>query len=532
MDPNLILCWLVGLGSVGNTAALFILQRFRAPSWYFVYGVNAALLTAGLVFAPDIAGYATAPIFALTVIAPAWLVRLANAAAHRSRHALTHRLLQLAGILHPFGLFADQVRLFEASALVDRGDFEEARAALRALAERGGPAADYARIHAMRLDDDFSGMRDFIEQDLVRLRNPVLAAVYVRALGETGAITEMLAVAREQHGLPVEPWANVRLVVGAFTGRSQIVDAMLDGPLRAYPVDVKAYWRGTAALAAGDEALARSAFASAGVGPAVRRAIDHRLARGVVRPALTDEQHARLDQMERDAIADRDAFIREHGVLRFASVTTAFVVVNLAMFAVELPGGALDTENLIRLGALVLPLESWRDAWRLLSACFLHFGWLHVVMNVIALVVFGAALERMLGRWRFFVLYLGAGVGSMGAYALFHAWMQDSGSTLAQADVLVGASGCVMGIIGGLLGATIGEWLQTRRAHLLQRIGLFAVIFGAQALFDLFTPRIAMAAHVSGAVIGVLFAFALRPRRRSSPDSGSPSDRGRASTAA
>ncbi|HEV3145800.1 MAG TPA: rhomboid family intramembrane serine protease, partial [Gemmataceae bacterium] len=47
--------------------------------------------------------------------------------------------------------------------------------------------------------------------------------------------------------------------------------------------------------------------------------------------------------------------------------------------------------------------------WRLLSCCFVHYGLLHLGMNMYALWVLGKLAEQVWGSWRFAVIYLAAG---------------------------------------------------------------------------------------------------------------------------
>src|SRR5438045_4130952 len=49
------------------------------------------------------------------------------------------------------------------------------------------------------------------------------------------------------------------------------------------------------------------------------------------------------------------------------------------------------------------------EYWRLISACFLHFGLIHLAFNSWALVVFGPQLEKEFGKGRFLFLYVASG---------------------------------------------------------------------------------------------------------------------------
>lgn len=71
---------------------------------------------------------------------------------------------------------------------------------------------------------------------------------------------------------------------------------------------------------------------------------------------------------------------------KIAIATYGLVSLNLLVFALEMAqGGSENLDTLYQLGALS-PQEVWAGQWwRLLTANFLHFGWLHLLTNLIGL---------------------------------------------------------------------------------------------------------------------------------------------------
>jgi len=172
-------------------------------------------------------------------------------------------------------------------------------------------------------------------------------------------------------------------------------------------------------------------------------------------------------------------------------------------------GGATNPDTLHLLGALELDAVLVRhEYWRLLAALFLHYGVLHLAVNLYALYLLGPELERLIGSFRFILSYLIVGVGSSLGVLLLQRL------NLTATNQLVGASGAIMGVIG----ISAGLLLRHRQTPLAgRRLRNILVIVGIQTVFDLSSPQVSLSAHLSGfvagVVIGLLLASLPRPAR-------------------
>src|SRR5262249_28375397 len=96
-----------------------------------------------------------------------------------------------------------------------------------------------------------------------------------------------------------------------------------------------------------------------------------------------------------------------------AWVTFGLIAANVAVFAFELASGASlggpDPQEMVALGGNFGPLTCHGQAWRLVTAMFLHYGIVHIGMNMLCLYQVRIA-ERILGRAEFLALYLAAGL--------------------------------------------------------------------------------------------------------------------------
>jgi membrane associated rhomboid family serine protease len=127
---------------------------------------------------------------------------------------------------------------------------------------------------------------------------------------------------------------------------------------------------------------------------------------------------------------------------RFPVLTVFFALVCLLVFFLNkyfwraLP---LDFGNLIYYPDLSGPLAA-------LSAAFLHFGYLHIIGNLVYLLLFGWYLEGRLGPARYAALFLGAAF----AGNIAQGWYNTHVLSLPTTGI-IGASGAVSGILGAFL---------------------------------------------------------------------------------
>ncbi len=198
------------------------------------------------------------------------------------------------------------------------------------------------------------------------------------------------------------------------------------------------------------------------------------------------------------------------GARRMNAVTLGLILLNVLIYLAELAqGGNQDGtgSTIFEKGVLWAPLVAAGDWWRLVTAAFLHFGVFHLAVNMYSLYWVGSILEQMIGRWKFLLLYLAAGItGSAGALVA---------TPLA---FTVGASGAIFGILGAL-------WVLERRGHIAsggQIAGLIVLNLVITFLFSGFALgghvtglTISIGGHIGGLVGGVIAMWLLLQVRRS-----------------
>ena len=160
-------------------------------------------------------------------------------------------------------------------------------------------------------------------------------------------------------------------------------------------------------------------------------------------------------------------------------------------------------------GALIAQrIAAGERYYTLFTSMFLHFGFEHLAGNMIMLIAVGDPLERLIGSWRYLVIYLGGGLlGNLLSMAVD-----------LKADHLVvsaGASGAILALLGAMVYVLIRH-RGTVGGISLPRI-ILAVIFTLYAGFT--GAGINNAAHIGGLIGGfALAALLYHPHIRSRTD--------------
>jgi rhomboid protease GluP len=162
-----------------------------------------------------------------------------------------------------------------------------------------------------------------------------------------------------------------------------------------------------------------------------------------------------------------------------------------------------------QMGALGMPELAQKEWWRLLTTCFLHFGLIHLSMNMITLY-FARRIEALWGSARFLALYLICGFCAS-CVAIYY-----NPGTPEHPIMLAGASGALWGVL-----ASQAMWLLFNYTHLTPQIVRATVTQMAQMLminiFVSFLPGISAAAHFAGGFTGIAMAALLQMQRYGHP---------------
>lgn len=134
-------------------------------------------------------------------------------------------------------------------------------------------------------------------------------------------------------------------------------------------------------------------------------------------------------------------------------VNVGLILLNFVVFFYELYEGSTGQLNHFYLAYSAVPCEIFHRCHSypgapnpvyitILTAMFIHAGWLHILGNMIFLWVFGDNIENAMGHVRYLIFYLTCGVA---------AGLAQSAVTMGSAIPALGASGAIAGVLAAYL---------------------------------------------------------------------------------
>ncbi|PXX62962.1 membrane associated rhomboid family serine protease [Nocardia tenerifensis] len=169
-------------------------------------------------------------------------------------------------------------------------------------------------------------------------------------------------------------------------------------------------------------------------------------------------------------------------------VTYTLIAINVAVFAIT----AAQSKSLVanRTSALFLdwvlapPWVGAGEWFRVIGSGFLHYGPIHLLLNMFALYVIGRDTELVLGRLRYLAVYLVSLLGGSAGVMVF-----------AQNTQTAGASGAVYGLFGAITVILI---------RLRQNPNQMLILIGINVFISFSLPGISLWGHLGGLAAGTL----------------------------
>ena len=187
-------------------------------------------------------------------------------------------------------------------------------------------------------------------------------------------------------------------------------------------------------------------------------------------------------------------YVLDSESLKKAKITQALIIINCISFIVF--NILLPIEFILQLVQINSKIVLDFEYYRLITSMFLHADIMHIFSNMLALLIFGTAVESNYSKFEYLIIYFISGlIGNLFSLVLL------------PLDVIsLGASGAIFGLIGAafILFAVDGD----RTLIFLGMFYLFYFIIASLA------PGINLWAHLFGLVGGIAFGYFFIRKRK------------------
>ena len=193
------------------------------------------------------------------------------------------------------------------------------------------------------------------------------------------------------------------------------------------------------------------------------------------------------------------------------------VIANIAIYIIlSAMGDMNNTGYLLEKGAMYGPYFETGEWWRLITAMFLHSGFIHIANNMVALFFIGAIVERYFGHIRYIIMYFISGVSG---FLLSYVGHSDD-------SVCVGASGAIFGMFAAVLIIMIfngqAEYISWKMLILFILLQFAEPLFesavygknGITNVFDSTFSNVDVYGHIGGFAAGAVMSVVLMLIRR------------------
>ena len=459
---------------------------------------------------PEQAGLITIGPWTVLILVPMWLNHWTIRLIHQ-RHLRTALVTTaILTVLHPWSGTLRLRRMVRVLHLLLQGNIA-AGLQLASQYQMDDPAIIHlSEVLELQQTGDWQGFENRMlarfhrgVDDSSLLAGRLLATAQLGKWEEFADLCESVAhssFSPEQNtGLQLRSWA----ILGDLAAVQSVLRA--SGHLQAR--ENREFWLALAEQMSGQIAEGRLRLLSlqGNASPALRAMIQRLLDNGPLLspdPATAGHRARETLRSLRQSVEFDARFAIMSGLGRFPAMTLALGLGLVGVFLYEIPGGSEDLDNLERMGALVVPMRGEPGEWtRMLTCGFLHFGPMHLAMNLLGLLFLGRLIERAWGRVGLLLHFLIC-LALSGVLLPSLTFLPEDESA-----IFAGASGGIMGLLGGLWGnLAIGRFFGVT-PRIRQQFRSACSFVGLQATCDILTPGVSMTCHMIGLVTGIVIGL-------------------------
>jgi rhomboid protease GluP len=196
---------------------------------------------------------------------------------------------------------------------------------------------------------------------------------------------------------------------------------------------------------------------------------------------------------------------------RMPPVTTVLIGLNVAVFLAMILTGVSPLEpeplQVLKWGANWGPLSLGTQPWRMLASNYIHFGIVHILLNMWCLWNLGLLAERIFDPWTYMMTYTACGLGGSLASLWWHPMVLGAG-----------ASGAIFGLAGALIAALYLGKLPIPKEAMRGTMKSLLAFAGYNLFFGAAVGGIDNSAHIGGLVTGLALGALLAGHLMSPPE--------------
>ena len=512
MDLNTILRLLVTISCFSLIVRVIVSRNH----WGWL-GVSIGILGVmgiALYWIPEQAGIIGGILWLILILIPLIGLRQVNRLVYQEQFQKARRLASILSWLHPADGWRERPRFLKVLELTKKGEIKTAKTQLSPYVRSPQHSFDYtAKALQFRLECRWEECLHWLQTDISHAllwQNSTLVTVYLRALGEVGDVNGLIWTVKS-HQSQINRLGDsilinlARLYVFAFSGEVQEVKKLFASTLKIYPQNVQTFWLATAEMALGNQENGHRLLLSIQEKDvSLESAIAQRFSQPIPQAdqILTVTSQRILHTIKQDLQQEINYGSAISITPTKAYFTYSLMVANVLVFLLEMQaGGTQNLETLYRLGAAV-PVEIFSgEPWRILTANFLHYGYIHIGSNLLGLWILGPYVEFYLGWIRYLIVYFISGLGAISLFAVFAMFLGEGD------ELLVGASAAIMGLMGATFMILWRGWRQEQSTIAQERLRLVILIISLQIMFDVSLAKVSFIGHFCGLIFGIFSTF-------------------------
>jgi rhomboid protease GluP len=192
-------------------------------------------------------------------------------------------------------------------------------------------------------------------------------------------------------------------------------------------------------------------------------------------------------------------FVRRESFKQYLTkfpITSLIIAINVIYFGLmHLFPGADQGETIQKWGAYAFSAIQDGEYYRFVTPIFMQIGISHFIFNLFSIFLFVSVLEHLIGRGRFILIYMGAGIVGYITTYLF-----------SSTEMGLGASGAIFGVLGAFL------YLSQKKSVLLDDASRKTIIpiLVLNLVYTFIDPQISVTGHIGGLVGGYVLSMLLR----------------------